>query len=304
MLEEATCNLCGANRCQVLFDASPEDTKGFEDFVYTITDDRIIPAPRLARCLRCGLIYVSSGIKAQAFYAKYRDMRDATYLSEEKGRRLSARIMLDRIMKFKPAGRLLDIGCATGLLLDEARKLGWETAGVELSRWAAGIAREKLKLAVFEGLLKEAKYPEQHFDAVVMMDVIEHLPDPRGTLGEISNILKPDGILCVSTPDVGSIASRLLRAKWWGVRMEHIFYFSKQSLTGMLDAAGFEIINCRSHVRIFSLKYLSARLRRYPVWLYFLLTISTKLFLDPEKLITVNLADQIEVYARKKPFPA
>ena len=304
MLEETKCNLCGANRCQVLFDASPGDAGSFEDFAYTITDDRTIPVPRLVRCLNCGLIYASSGIKAQALYAKYRDMRDETYLSEEKGRRLSARIILERIMKFKSGGRLLGIGCATGLLLDEAGKSGWETAGVELSRWAAKIAREKLKLAVFEGLLEEAKYPVKHFDVVVMMDVIEHLPDPGGTLREVRNILKPDGILCVSTPDVGSLASRLLRAKWWGVRLAHIFYFSRQSLAGMLDAAGFEIIACRSHVRIFSLGYLSARLRKYSARIASLLAGAIKLFLSSETLIKVNLGDQIEVYARKKRSPA
>lgn len=300
MLKEASCNLCGANHYQVLFHSTDKDSGNLADFVYTITDDRITLSPRIVRCSSCGLIYASPGIKTRELYAKYRDMRDEDYLSEEKGRRLSARIILGRIMKFKPGGRLLDIGCAAGLLLDEAKKSGWETAGVELSRWAAGIAREKFKLDVFEGLLKEAKYPARHFDVVVMTDVIEHLPDPRGTLREVRNILKPDGILCVSTPDVGSLASRLLGAKWWGVKVAHIFYFSRRSLTGMLDAAGFEIISCRSHVRIFSLKYLSARLRSYSAWLSSVLMNSTKIFMTPEKLIKVNLGDQIEVYARKK----
>lgn len=302
MSEETKCNLCGADRCQVVFDSGA--TEGFEDFAYTITDDRVFPAPRMVRCASCGLVYASPGIKSQALYAKYRDMCDETYLSEEKGRRMSARIILGRIMKFKSGGRLLDIGCATGLFLDEARQAGWQTAGVELSRWAAGVAREKFKLAVFEGLLEEAKYPARHFDAVVMMDVIEHLPDPRGALMEIGRILKPDGILCVSTPDIGSFVSRLLKAKWWGVRLAHIFYFSRRSLTGMLNAAGFEIIACRSHVRIFSLGYLSARLSKYPARPAALLTTAIKLFLPSKKMMTVNLGDQIEVYARKKHFPA
>lgn len=300
MPKEAKCNLCGANHYQVLFNSTDRNSGDLADFVYTITDDRIILSPRIVRCLSCGLIYASPGIKLKELYSKYRDMQDETYLSEEKGRRLSARIILGRIMKFKSGGRLLDIGCATGLLLDEARKSGWETAGVELSRWAAGIAREKFKLDVFEGLLEEAKYPVKHFDVVVMTDVIEHLPDPRGTLKELRNILKPDGILCVSTPDISSLISRLLKAKWWGVKLAHIFYFSRQTLTKILDAAGFEIISRRSHSRIFSLRYLSTRLRRYSPRLCSLLMSSAKLFMTPEKLIKVNLGDQIEVYARKK----
>ncbi|MFA7160332.1 MAG: class I SAM-dependent methyltransferase, partial [Kiritimatiellia bacterium] len=115
---------------------------------------------------------------------------------------------------------------------------------VELSRWAAGIARDRFKLDVFIGRLEEARYPAGHFDAVVMSDIIEHLSDPRGTLAEAARILKPDGILCVSTPDINSLASRLLKARWWGVNMAHIFYFSRRSLEAMLNSAGFYTAQC------------------------------------------------------------
>lgn len=300
MLREIRCNLCGANHYRVLFHSTAHASGGLTDFIYTITDDRVMLSPRIVRCLRCGLIYASPRVKLNDLYAKYREMKDETYLSEEKGRRRAAQIMLKRIMKFKRGGRLLDLGCAAGLLLDEAAKAGWETAGVELSHWAAGIAREKFKVQVFEGLLKEAKYPAKYFDVVVMADVIEHLPDPRATLKRIRAILKPDGLLFVSTPDIDSLASRLLKARWWGVTLAHIFYFSRSSLTAMLDAAGFEVVRCRSHTRIFSLRYLGARLSRYSARLGSLLLGSAKLFFAPETLFKVNLGDQIEVYARKK----
>lgn len=300
MLKELRCNLCGANHYQVLYRSTDKDSRELEDFIYTITEDGITLPPRLVRCLNCGLIYASPRIKSKELYSKYKDMVDEIYLSEAKGRRLSARIILNRIMKFKRTGKLLDIGCATGLLLDEARKLGWESFGVELSRWAVKIARERFNLEIFEGLLKEAKYPHNHFDVIVMMDVIEHLSDPLRTLKEIRYILKPNGLLCVSTPDINSLVSRLLKAKWWGLELSHIFYFNKQSLAKMLDTAGFKVIKHHRHVRIFSLKYLGKRLKSYRTFLYGLFRNLTRFFFSPEKLIKINLGDQIEVYARKK----
>ncbi len=300
MLKESICNLCGANRYQVLYQSVNKGKEEFEDFVYTITDNRITLPPRIVRCLNCGLIYANPEIKIKELYFSYKNMVDETYLHEEKGRRLSARIMLHRIMEFKRGGKFLDIGCAAGLLLDEARKLGWETYGVELSRWAVKIAKERFNLELFEGLLKDAKYPNIFFDVVIMVDVIEHLPDPLGTLKEIRRILKPDGLLCVCTPDIYSLISRLLKAKWWGLKRSHIFYFSKQSLTKMLAAVGFNVIKYRSHIRVFSFRYLNKRLESYHAFLYFLFRNLTRFFSLADKLIKINLGDQIAVYARKR----
>lgn len=301
MPECPKCNLCGSERSAVVY--TSQEAANTANFVYTITDGHSMKPARIVRCLDCHLMYASPTVNAQDIYAMYAGMKDETYLSEETGRRLSARIMLKRLMQFKRGGRLLDIGCAAGLLLDEAAGLGWQTAGVELSRWAAGIARSRFKLDVFNGLMEEAAYPAGSFDAVVMSDIIEHLPDPRGTLNEVERILKPDGIICVSTPDVNSFASRLLKAKWWGVNLAHLFYFSRRVLKAMLNSAGFEVIAFRSHVRIFSPDYLSARLGYYSRPLAAAFSMASRYLLKPGRLLTINIGDQIEAYARKRTPP-
>ena len=148
----------------------------------------------------------------------YISMTDDKYLEEEEGRRASARYILKYLNKRKDGkGTLLDIGCAAGFLLDEARKDGWDVYGVELSEWAVKHAREKMGLKnVCQGTLTEAQFPANFFDVVVMTDVIEHLIDPKTTLDGIRLLLKPNGMMCCNTPDVNSLMSRILGAKMVG----------------------------------------------------------------------------------------
>ncbi|MFA7160267.1 MAG: hypothetical protein WC299_13285, partial [Kiritimatiellia bacterium] len=127
MADEGKCNLCRSDRSEVLYASADAGAGNMSGFVYTITDNRQLRPERIVRCLDCGLIYASPSINIGTMHAMYAGMEDETYLSEENGRRQSARIMLNRIMRFKAGGRLLDIGCAAGLLLDEAAKLGWQT---------------------------------------------------------------------------------------------------------------------------------------------------------------------------------
>jgi 2-polyprenyl-3-methyl-5-hydroxy-6-metoxy-1,4-benzoquinol methylase len=228
-------------------------------------------------------------------------MVDPLYLEEEKGRRLSAQSVLIGLQRLKKNGKLLDIGCSTVFLLDEARKRGWEVYGVELSKWAVEYARNTMEIMnVFQGILKEAAYRSNYFDAVILQDAIEHLTDPKGTLIEIRRILKPDGLICINTPDISSLVSKLLRARWWGVKQAHLYYFTRKSLHNMLDAAGFVPIKTKSHARTFSLKYWVSKVKYYNRALYrmcmFLMNHS---IIEKNRLIKIDLGDQIEVYARK-----
>src|SRR3954470_21483743 len=102
----------------------------------------------LYRCERCGTVAQPSLPKGDALLDLYCQMRDDRYLDEEDGRRATARRLLDQIGSFAPSGRLLDVGCGHGLLLDEARKLGYEVEGLELSEHAAAYARRELGLTV------------------------------------------------------------------------------------------------------------------------------------------------------------
>ena len=299
MVKLDKCNLCGSGNYSVLYKTYSGDII-FAPESYKITGHTPSEPMRIVRCSICGLIYANPRPETKKLVHVYTSMVDEHYVEEEAARRLSARPILAMLRKLKVRGRLLDIGCATGFLLDEAHKDGWDVHGVELSGWAADYAKAKLNIGtVFHGTVEEARYPDNYFDAVILKDSIEHLVDPKGSLAEIRRILKPRGILCVNTPDCGSLVSKILKARWWGVKQSHLYYFSRRTLYKMLAASGFTPIRARSHARTFSTKYWLGKFKGYNKMLYKMFAFLLKEKTSGNKLMTINLGDQLEVYARK-----
>jgi ubiquinone/menaquinone biosynthesis C-methylase UbiE len=300
MLKEISCNLCGSDRYSVVYKTYAGDISSVEMGSYAITDNERGMPLRIVRCSSCGLVYANPRPPIASLLDNYSNMIDPLYLDEELGRRRSAGIILSRLARLKKPGKLLDIGCATGYLLDEAKKKGWDAYGIDLSKWALDHAREKLGITnLFLGALKNAGYPVNYFDAIVMKDSIEHLPDPKATLVEMRRILKPNGIICVNTPDMGSLISRTLKAKWWGVKQSHLYYFDRKSLHAMLETAGFAPIKTMTHARVFSLNYWLLRIKDYSPALYNVFSFLFGRGIAKKSLLKIDLGDQIEVYARK-----
>jgi hypothetical protein len=103
----------------------------------------------------------------------------------------------------------------------------------------------------------------------------------------------------VDTPDIASLASRILRAKWWGIKQEHLYYFTKKSVYRMLQASGFTPIKCQSSPRVFSFKYWLGRLGGYNEKIYKIFNFFGGWFFKPADLLKIDFGDQIEIYARK-----
>ncbi|NQU95951.1 MAG: methyltransferase domain-containing protein [Candidatus Omnitrophica bacterium] len=299
--KQIKCNLCNSTNYEILYSGKTKDPKNpsGEKKAYSISEWNIQQPEKLVKCNNCGLVFALQDRNLRYYVDAYSKMVDKEYREEEQGRRRASVEILKRIKKYKNNGKLLDIGCATGFLLDEARRRNWEVYGVEISKWASNYAREKLDLNVVRGPLKKTDFPDKYFDAIVMLDVLEHLTNPKYALLEIRRILKSDGILYISTPNINSLLSRILKAKWWGINKFHLFYFSKRTLEKMLDACGFKVKKYKPHIRIFSIKYWAKRLKAYSVTLYRILDFISRIDHFGRILLGVNLHDQIETVAVK-----
>lgn len=99
--------------------------------------------------------------------------------------------------------KLLDVGCGTGHFCGTAKKLGWDSIGVELSKEAAALARKRTGLPIFYGdLIKDNLFPPLSFDLITLWGVIEHAPDPDALLDTCINLLRPGGLILMETPNV------------------------------------------------------------------------------------------------------
>jgi SAM-dependent methyltransferase len=136
-------------------------------------------------------------------------------------------------------GRLLDVGSGAGALLDVARAEGWDVQGQDIA--AAGVAEARARgHTVCLGPLSSCDLEDASFDAATMVEVIEHLVDPRETLAAVRRLLRPGGALLVTTGDVGTLRARAARGRWSYIRPPgHVSYYTPKALALVLRNAGF-----------------------------------------------------------------
>jgi len=153
--------------------------------------------------------------------------------------------------------RILEIGCATGDLLQALQERGVRGSGVELSAFAAEHARGR-GLDVFCGTLEEysARCTER-FDAILAFELIEHVLSPAAFLGQVAKLLQPGGLLLLSTPNFA--CTRRYGAQWSGLTgsFEHLYFFDQATLGKLTAAKGFV------PVTVESTKYLGGPLRPF-----------------------------------------
>jgi SAM-dependent methyltransferase len=168
-----------------------------------------------------------------------------------------------RVMRHvSPPGVVLDVGCATGQFLQAMGQHGWQTAGVELSDYAANYARDVAGLDVRTGTLEEVELPSDSYDVVTLWDVFEHVLDPKATLAEIGRVLKPGGWVVIHTPNPTCLEAKLFGANWIGwERPRHLHLYTPQVLSNYLREAGFamksiESFSGRLSVTLLSVEYV------------------------------------------------
>lgn len=188
------------------------------------------------KCPHCGL-GVTTGVRAQL--KDYH--RDDTYIEEEN---LFRNIFLKRINilnNFKKAGRVLEIGCSTGLMLFLLQKKGWQVKGVEISPKAAEAAKKRGIEVMIEDFSK-LEFKEK-FDVVILNHTLEHLENPAEVIKKINNMLLPGGLLYIDVPNFGGLSANLLGKNWpLLLPNEHLWHFTEKSLRIVLKNLGFKII--------------------------------------------------------------
>lgn len=209
---------------------------------------------RLWKCDTCGLIFVYPQPTFDQLKQLYNKQAGyfATASAELEKSSDDYAVQLNRLLPQNgiERGNFLDVGCATGALLYQMRKLGWRVAGTEINPDAAAIAK-KHNIDVFVGELNECPFAEGTFDAVHLGDVIEHVGSPRQTLLSVHRLLKPGGIITIQTTNTkcGFARSSMLLSMWFGFPWPyseapyHLYEFSAESLTRLVSSCGFEVIS-------------------------------------------------------------
>jgi 2-polyprenyl-3-methyl-5-hydroxy-6-metoxy-1,4-benzoquinol methylase len=250
MIKKLTCPICSKTHIQLYW---------------------AMPGYKLAKCLNCGTVWDYNPpenellIYNESYFVNANPKGGyANYFEGMKINKKTFAERLRRIQKKYGQGKLLDVGCALGDCLVEAKKLGWrDPVGLEISNYAVEKARAR-NLNVIPGYLSDTTFPKESFTIVLYQDVLEHVKDPALELKRAFKIIKKGGVIFLVTPDVEGLWNKILGRLWYHYKpREHIMYFSPRSLSMALQKAGFTNIETRGTYHLLSLEYVLNRLSYY-----------------------------------------
>ena len=250
------CWLCGEVKLTCVKAADVPST--VDAAAFRVTDANYGQCAAVYQCTACGFRQCSDFSDVLSFYQA---MDDPGYEASRAPRALQAERLLQSVSRHRPGGRLLDIGAGSGILVEVATRLGYRAEGIEPSEWMVrSAAAHGLKIQA--GILPHEEITGP-YDVVTLVDVIEHVSDPVELLVQAGTVLASDGIGLVITPDVTSVAARVMGKHWWHYRMAHICYFERQTLLAALRHADLEPIAIFRPSWYFTADYLIQRLGAY-----------------------------------------
>ena len=162
------------------------------------------------------------------------------YLADEAQHKANARARIAMATRFgaAPPGLWIDVGCAAGYTLIEARDAGFKVSGIDLSPWARAAARERFGLEVLASLAQAQHLHGDRADVVSMFQVLEHLPDPILALSQARRCLRTGGLLVIETWDRASLVARLFGRHWQQITPPSVAWlFDRKSLASALSMA-------------------------------------------------------------------
>jgi SAM-dependent methyltransferase len=230
------------------------------------------PPYGVVACEGCGLVFLSPRPTEAAALAIYQD--PAYYDSETEGHGYDEylevrqnwlrtfRRRLGQIRRHKPAGRVLDVGCGPGFFLDAAVEMGYDAWGIDPSAYGVALAGERHGQRVRVAVLETADFEPASFDLVVASDAFEHVYSPGRFLEAAHRLLRPDGVLAITTPDPTSLLARVSGRGWVSFKIpEHVYYWSPATLRRAL-APDFETREVSSAGQYATAGFLLRRLLR------------------------------------------
>jgi SAM-dependent methyltransferase len=194
-------------------------------------------------CLGCGLVFVTPRPTEAAMKHLYEGQETKVDLARQirnvEAATAEARRSLDLIARYRPTGRILEIGCAAGYFLREAERRGYTATGVEITRQFVDFARGVLGLDAREGTLTGLDLPRGGFDIIYHRNVLSHLGHPLASFHRMRELLSPSGLMVFQTGNVAELPPE----RWEGTEEldlpDHLFHYSERTIRLLLERTGF-----------------------------------------------------------------
>jgi 2-polyprenyl-3-methyl-5-hydroxy-6-metoxy-1,4-benzoquinol methylase len=211
------------------------------------------PHYTFVRCPVCTLVYQNPQPLPDNLFERYDDEYFAYEIENEEAYFNLMKLGLDDIGFDAVTADLtvsrravVDIGCATGRLLSSLKDSGWRVQGVEVCRPSAEYGIKTYGIPIHIGTLESARLPDASFEIVHCSHLIEHLTDPVSFLAEVRRVMGSDGRFILSTPNISGFQEKLMSERWRSAIPDHLFLYSKKTLTRLLESNGFRVLGIKT----------------------------------------------------------
>lgn len=295
--EAADCDVCGA--------APPSGRPAFwsQDFP-------------VVRCPGCGVLRVTPRLTPEALRAYYGPAYWASqdsvvrgyfdYAGDAENIRRTFQRRWKRICRgMTGPGKMLDVGCASGYLLEVALAAGWAVTGLEWSEHARTQATDAVRQHIHLGSLPDVQIASASLALVTFWDYLEHSRNPRSDLEHAARLLKPGGRLSIIIPDAGSLLARLMGPRWEEYKkpQEHLYFFTGAQLRRLVKSLGFDLITARREGKYASLGFALSRFKPGDGLLYWLARLAGFVIRRLgwwRRVVYINPRDKLHLICRRR----
>lgn len=248
--------------------ASEETTKFLETKDYFLTGK----AFEIWECQTCKIRFTTPQPEEKELPKYYQSNEYFSHQTEKKNpvsflyaqlRQKNIRKKYNLINQYVKRGKILDIGCGTGELLNFFKKQQWDTKGIEPSEKARTFGRKNYHLQI-ETETKLDQWPEKEFDIISMWHVLEHVPDINKRIDQTKRLLKDNGKIIIALPNPNSWDSKHYHKYWAALDVpRHLYHFTKESLSNLLKNKELKIIKIvPMKMDAYYVSYLSEKYRQ------------------------------------------
>lgn len=272
LLETVRCNFCGSGRHSVYIKGARERYIGLDEFFdvvecadcgfrftnprptretmgYFYPDSAGYYQPKMPRPPSAIRTAVERSVLASHYGYPFKRLPRYIDVPASVLYRLKRKFEFAHVPFFVEGGRLLEVGCSWGEYLHKMRALGWRVFGTDINRKSVQFAVDRLDIpSVRCGGIDDLDFEEGFFDVVRLGMVLEHLHDPMGALSRLHGLLKEDGVLILSVPDISGFEMRLFKDRAYALHVpQHLSHFTPSTLRRFLEKAGFSVERLLHH---------------------------------------------------------
>lgn len=199
---------------------------------------------------------------------QYRDGHYADYVKAKDLKTYTFQGRITEILKYLSPNsatklRHLDVGCSVGFMIEVALQNGFDSFGVEFSQEAIAKASPDIQKRIMKADVNQlSASDDEKFDLITCFDIVEHVQEANHFLSSLRKLLRPGGVLVLTTPDPEHRLARIMGRRWPMLQpLQHSILFSKKGLSSVLKETGFHELASVPAYKVLSFDYLSGQLK-------------------------------------------